>query len=49
MLTSLGQTVHTGGEPGAVFQGRDACQCPSRADVPPAVRPEEEEGVGQAL
>lgn len=48
-LHSLGQTVYTGGKPDAVFQGGDACQRPSRADVPPAVGPEEEKGVGSAL
>lgn len=45
----LGQTVHTGGKPRAVFQGGDARWCTSRADIPPTVRPEEEKGVGPAL
>lgn len=48
-LHSSGQTVHTGGKPGVVFQDRDARQRPSRADVPHVVRPEEEKGVGPAL
>lgn len=45
----LGQTVHAGGKPHAVFQGGDARQRTSRADVPPTVRPEAEKGVGPAL
>lgn len=45
----LGQTVHPGGKPRAVFQGGDARQRTGRADVPPSVRPEEKEGVGPDL
>lgn len=49
VLYFLGQTVHTGGKPHAVFQGGDAHQCCSRADVPPIVRPEEKKRVGPTL
>lgn len=49
MFRLLGPTLHIGGKPHAVFQGRDACQGFSRADVPPTVRPEEEEGLGPTL
>lgn len=45
----LGQAVHTGRKPHAVFQGGDARQRTSRADVPPTVRPDKEKGVGPAL
>lgn len=45
----LGQTVHTGGKPHAVFQGGDARQHTSRADISLTLRPEAEKGVGPAL
>lgn len=45
----LGQAVHAGGKPHAVFQSGDARQRTGRADIPPPVRPEEEKGVGPAL
>lgn len=49
MLHSSGQAVHTRGKSHAVFQGGDARQRTGRADIPPPVRPDQEERVGPAL
>lgn len=44
-----GQAVHAGGKPHVAFQGGDACEHSSRADLSAAVRPEEEKRVGPPL